>query len=293
MRATPNSTLSCLAPAKLNLFLHIIGRRADGYHLLQTAFQLLDWGDTLHFTLRDDSRITRSKPVLNIAEETDLSIRAARLLQKHTGCSLGVEIEIDKRLPSGAGLGGGSSDAATTLLALNRLWGLHLSRTQLQHLALSLGADVPFFIFGRNAFGEGIGENLQPIDLPTRHFLIITPPVQVLTAKIFTTQELTRSTKNIKITDFLAEQRNNSHWPDNFGRNDMQPVVAKHYPEVAQAVEWLSHIAPTRMTGSGASVFATFPTKAAALAAQAKVPLEWQSNVATSIEHHPLFDFAQ
>ncbi len=293
MSTLSDSTLTCAAPAKLNLFLHIIGRRSDGYHLLQTAFQLLDWGDTLRFTLRNDGLIKRRTPIANIPEEIDLSIRAARLLQEHTGCSLGVEIEIDKRLPSGAGLGGGSSDAATTLLALNRLWNLHLSRAHLQNLALSLGADVPFFIFGRSAFGEGIGEKLQPLDLPLRYFLIITPPIQVLSAKIFAAQELTRGTKNIKITNFLAQKRNNSSWPDNFGRNDMQFVVANHYPEIAQAIEWLSQIAPTRMTGSGASVFAAFPTKAAALAAQANVPLAWNSAVAASIERHPLFDFAQ
>ncbi len=293
MSAFHTSTLTCLAPAKLNLFLHIIGRRADGYHQLQTAFQLLDWGDTLHFTLRNDNLIKRRTLLANIPEEIDLSVRAARLLQEHTGCSLGVEIEIDKRLPSGAGLGGGSSDAATTLLALNRLWGLHLFREQLQNLALSLGADVPLFIFGRNAFGEGVGEKLQSLDLPSRHFLIITPSIQVLSAKIFAAQELTRDTKNIRITDFLAQKRNSLSWPDNFGRNDMQPVVANHYPEVAQAIEWLSQIAPTRMTGSGASVFAAFPTKAAALAAQANVPPIWHSAVAASIERHPLFDFAQ
>lgn len=293
MSTLSDSTLTCAAPAKLNLFLHIIGRRSDGYHLLQTAFQLLDWGDTLRFTLRNDGLIKRRTSLANIPEEIDLSIRAARLLQEHTGCSLGVEIEIDKRLPSGAGLGGGSSDAATTLLALNRLWGLHLSRTQLQNLALSLGADVPFFIFGQNAFGEGIGEKLQALDLPLRYFLIVTPPIQVLSAKIFAAQELTRDTKNIRITDFLAQKRNSPYWPDNFGRNNMQAVVANYYPEVAQAIEWLSQIAHTRMTGSGASVFAAFPTKAAALAAQANVPPTWNSAVAASIERHPLFDFVQ
>ena len=179
------SLRDCLAPAKLNLFLHITGRRPDGYHALQTVFQLLDWGDRLHFTRRDDGVIARKTDVPGVPEADDLVVRAARLLQSTTGSPLGVDIEIDKILPMGAGLGGGSSDAATTLLALNRFWGVDLSREALQDLGLKLGADVPFFIFGQNAFAEGVGETLQAVNLPKRFFLVVSPAVHVPTAAIF------------------------------------------------------------------------------------------------------------
>ena len=197
-RPLPDASLrNCLAPAKLNLFLHITGRRADGYHALQTVFQLLDWGDLLHFTRRDDGVIARKTDVPGVPEADDLVVRAARLLQATTGCPLGVDVEIDKILPMGAGLGGGSSDAATTLLALNRLWGVGLSRQALQDLALKLGADVPFFVFGQNAFAEGVGEALQAVDLPKRFFLVVTPAVHVPTAAIFSEKALTRDSKEI------------------------------------------------------------------------------------------------
>src|ERR1700688_3724454 len=186
MRPQADASLrNCLAPAKLNLFLHITGRRPDGYHALQTVFQLLAWGDLLHFTRRDDGVIARKTDVPGVSEADDLVVRAARLLQSTTGSPLGVDIEIDKILPMGAGLGGGSSDAATTLLALNRLWELDVSRTALQALALQLGADVRVFVFGRNAFAEGVGEALQAVDTPQTHFLIVTPPVHVPTAEVF------------------------------------------------------------------------------------------------------------
>ncbi len=282
---------SCLAPAKLNLFLHITGRRADGYHFLQTVFQLLDYGDTLHFKVRADALITRAAPVPGVSEASDLTLRAARALQAHARCPLGVEIGLEKQIPIGAGLGGGSSDAASVLLALNRLWELNLSRAQLQELAVSLGADVPFFVFGYNAFAQGIGEQLQALELPQRHFLVVTPAVQVPTSEIFSTRELTRDTKVIKIADFLAQQ-GGELGPGGFGRNDMQAVVAGKYAEVAQVLDWFKAVAPARMTGSGASVFAVFLSKDEALSVQAALPAGWHSQVATSLDRHPLLAFA-
>ncbi|MGS1035025.1 4-(cytidine 5'-diphospho)-2-C-methyl-D-erythritol kinase [Burkholderia glumae] len=291
MTDTSRALRNCLAPAKLNLFLHITGRRPDGYHALQTVFQLLDWGDTLHYTRRDDGVVRRVTEVAGVPEDGDLVVRAARLLQAHTGTALGVDIEIDKVLPMGAGLGGGSSDAATTLLALNRLWELNLPRTELQALAVKLGADVPFFVFGKNAFAEGIGEALEQVELPTRWFLVVTPRVHVPTAEIFSDKSLTRDSKPIKITDFLAQQSSKG-WPDSFGQNDMQAVVTKKYAEVAKAVEALYDLTPARMTGSGASVFAAFSSRSEAEAAQAKLPAGWNSAVSGSLGTHPLFAFA-
>jgi 4-diphosphocytidyl-2-C-methyl-D-erythritol kinase len=285
------SLRDCLAPAKLNLFLHITGRRPDGYHALQTVFQLLDWGDLLHFTRRDDGVITRKTDVPGVPEADDLVVRAARLLQTSTGSRFGVDIEIDKILPMGAGLGGGSSDAATTLLALNRLWGVDLSRQHLQELALKLGADVPFFVFGHNAFAEGVGEALQAVDLPLRFFLVVTPAVHVPTVAIFSEKALTRDSKVLTMTDFLAQHSSDANWPDSFGRNDMQAVVVEKYAEVAQVLEWFSHLSPARMTGSGASVFAAFRSKAEAEMAQAKLPASWKSAVTESLDSHPLFAF--
>ncbi|CAH2780237.1 MAG: 4-diphosphocytidyl-2-C-methyl-D-erythritol kinase (EC [uncultured Paraburkholderia sp.] len=292
MIETTHSLRDCLAPAKLNLFLHITGRRPDGYHTLQTVFQLLDWGDTLHFTRRDDGLVTRSTEIADVPPEHDLTVRAANLLKAHTGSPQGVDIEIEKRLPMGAGLGGGSSDAATTLLALNRLWNLNLPRQELQELALKLGADVPFFVFGKNAFAQGVGEALDVVQLPPRHFLVVTPRVHVPTAAIFSEKALTRDSKALKITDFPAELGCNTEWPESFGRNDMQQVVVGKYAEVAQVLRWFENIAPARMSGCGASVFAAFRSKAEAEAAQAKLPGEWNSAVAASLEQHPLFAFA-
>jgi 4-diphosphocytidyl-2-C-methyl-D-erythritol kinase len=292
MIETNDSLRDCLAPAKLNLFLHITGRRPDGYHALQTVFQLLDWGDTLHFTRRDDGRVTRATDVSGVPPEHDLTVRAALLLKNHTGSTEGVDIEIDKRLPMGAGLGGGSSDAATTLLALNRLWKLDLPREELQALALKLGADVPFFVFGKNAFAEGVGEALEAVQLPARNFLVVTPRVHVPTAAIFSEKSLTRDSKPLTITDFLAQHSCNAEWPDSFGRNDMQQVVVGKYAEVARVLRWFDNIAPARMTGSGASVFAAFRSRDEAEAVQAKLPSEWNSAVTASLDTHPLFAFA-
>ncbi|HXZ10012.1 MAG TPA: 4-(cytidine 5'-diphospho)-2-C-methyl-D-erythritol kinase [Paraburkholderia sp.] len=292
MIETNNSLRDCLAPAKLNLFLHITGRRPDGYHALQTVFQLLDWGDTLHFKRRDDGLIVRKTEIADVPAQSDLTVRAATLLKAHTGTGAGVEIEIDKRLPMGAGLGGGSSDAATTLLALNRLWNLDLPRIELQALALKLGADVPFFVFGKNAFAEGVGEALQQVQLPPRYFLVVTPKVHVPTAAIFSEKALTRDTEPLTITDFLAQHSCSAEWPDSFGRNDMQQVVVGKYAEVAQVLRWFDNIAPARMTGSGASVFAAFRSIDGAEAAQARLPVEWNSAVTASLDTHPLFAFA-
>lgn len=297
MIETEDSLRDCLAPAKLNLFLHITGRRPDGYHDLQTVFQLLDWGDTLHFARRNDGRITRRTEVEGVPAGHDLTVRAATLLKQHTGTQLGVEIDIEKRLPMGAGLGGGSSDAATTLLALNRLWKLDLPRAELQALALKLGADVPFFVFGQNAFAEGIGEALEAVQLPRRYFLVVTPQVHVPTAEIFSDRFLTRDTSLVTMAVFLAQQAaQQPGWPDSFGRNDMQQVVAGKYAEVAQVLRWFETIAPARMTGSGASVFAAFASLAEAEAVQARLPGDWKngwrSAVATSLDTHPLFAFA-
>lgn len=292
MIETSDSLRDCAAPAKLNLFLHITGRRPDGYHALQTVFQLIDWGDVLHFTLREDGLVRRTTDVPGVQQASDLVVRAAMLLKAHTGTAFGVDIEIDKRLPMGAGLGGGSSDAATTMLALNRLWKLNLARDVLQGLALQLGADVPFFVFGKNAFAQGVGEALEAVQLPPRHFLVVTPGVHVPTAAIFSDKSLTRDSEAVTITDFLAQQSCSARWPESYGRNDMQPVVVGKYAEVAQVLEWFKPIAPARMTGSGSSVFAAFRSIAEAKAAQVKLPAGWVSAVATSLDTHPLFDFA-
>ena len=292
MTETNDSLRDCLAPAKLNLFLHITGRRPDGYHSLQTVFQLLDWGDTLHFTRRSDGLVTRSSDISGVPPEQDLTVRAAVLLKSHTGTQEGVDIAIEKRLPMGAGLGGGSSDAATTLLALNRLWKLALPREELQAIALKLGADVPFFVFGKNAFAEGVGEALEVVQLPPRYFLVVTPRVHVPTAAIFSEKSLTRDSKPLTIVDFLAQHSRNAGWPDSFGRNDMQQVVVGKYAEVAQVLGWFDNVAPARMTGSGASVFAAFQSRDEAEAAQAKLPSDWNSAVTASLHTHPLFSFA-
>ena len=274
------------APAKLNLFLHVVGRRADGYHLLQTAFCLLDRGDNLRFVPRADGRIARTGALAGVPEEIDLSLRAARLLQRESGISAGVDIGLEKRLPMGGGLGGGSSDAATVLLALNRLWRLNWPRQRLQALALQLGADVPFFVFGCNAFAEGVGERLQAIPLPLAWYLVIEPAVSVPTAEIFAAAELTRNTKSIKMADFSAG------WTYATGRNDLQPVVCRRHPEVARAVEWLGQFADARMTGSGACVFAPFASERQAREVLARIPAGMRGWVARGLDEHPLRHFA-
>lgn len=275
------------APAKINLFLHVVGRRPNGYHSLQTAFRLLDHGDILRFAPRDDGRVCRATALPGVPDEIDLCLRAARALQREAGVRLGVTITLDKRLPLGGGLGGGSSDAATTLLALNRLWAVHMSRDDLQRLALALGADVPFFVFGRSAFGEGVGEVLRPIDLSSAWYVVVEPPVAVSTAEIFAAEDLTRDTEPIKIADFSAG------CSELFGRNDLQPVVCRRHPEVARALAWLDQFAPARMSGSGACVFAVFRDQAAAQAVVAELPRQWRGWMARGLDRHPLDHFAE
>jgi 4-diphosphocytidyl-2-C-methyl-D-erythritol kinase len=273
------------APAKLNLFLHVVGRRTDGYHLLQTVFRFIDYGDTLSFRLRDDGAITRATDLPGVPAEKDLVVRAARLLQETAGVKQGVEIALDKRLPMGGGLGGGSSDAATTLLALNRLWGAHLSRERLMALGLQLGADVPIFIYGRNAFAEGIGERFAPVELPSAWYVVLVPPVAVPTAEIFAAPELTRNTLPVKIAPFSAGRVCLE------GHNDLEPVVVRRYPQVAEHLGWLKqHSDSARMTGSGACVFAAFETERQAREVFARKPAAMQGFVAQGLDHHPLRD---
>jgi len=275
----------CAAPAKLNLFLHVTGRREDGYHLLQSVFQLVDLQDTLHFKLRDDQAIVRTTPIESLPPEQDLTVRAARLLQSEAqvrGLVVGgADIAIEKRLPMGGGIGGGSSNAATTLIALNHLWGTGLSRAQLMQLGLVLGADVPFFLLGRNAFVEGIGEHLTPIQTPELWFVLIHPGVNVPTPQIFQSAELTRDTKVVKIADF-------SDRLPGFGKNDLQAVAARAFPPVADALDWLSHRANARMTGSGAGVFATFASESDADTMHRQVPATWRAWKTKALAEHPM-----
>ena len=280
------SLYNCPAPAKLNLFLHVTGRRADGYHLLQTVFQLLDRSDTLDFAVRDDGRIHRTNDVAGVPEDTDLVVRAARLLQTAGGKShLGADITVHKQLPMGGGLGGGSSDAATTLMALNHLWQTGLTRTQLMTLGLQLGADVPFFLFGRNAFAEGVGEELIALETANRWFVVIEPGVSVPTAIIFSSEELTRDTKVVKITDF-PEAHN--LFDSDFGKNDLEVVAAKQFPPVAEAINWLKTFGNARMTGSGACVFCSFEHEHQADEVLKQVPSKWIAWKAKAMQEHPL-----
>lgn len=275
------SLLNCPAPAKLNLFLHVTGRRADGYHLLQTAFQLIDRSDTLDICCRDDGVVRRCNEVADVPEDSDLIVRAARLLQSHTGSRLGADLTLHKHLPMGGGLGGGSSDAATTLMVLNHLWQTGLNRQELMQLGLQLGADVPFFIFGRNAFAEGVGEVLQAIETPESWFVVLEPGVQVPTPAIFSAKELTRDTKPIRITDFSSHMKM-------FGKNDLQTVATAMFPQVDAAIKWLSTYGEARMTGSGACVFCAFSDEASADDALKQVPDRWKSWKAKALHKHPL-----
>ncbi|MCC6207198.1 MAG: 4-(cytidine 5'-diphospho)-2-C-methyl-D-erythritol kinase [Gammaproteobacteria bacterium] len=267
------------APAKLNRFLHITGRRADGYHLLQTVFQFLDYGDTLGFGLRDDAVVRRSTSLPGIDPETDLTVRAARLLQRHAGVTRGVEIAIDKRIPPGGGLGGGSSDAATTMWALNCLWKLGLSVDELAALGLRLGADVPVFVRGQAAWAEGVGEILTPLTLDEPWYLVVIPNVQVSTAEIFTTPELTRDCNALTIGGFLSGDH---------GVNVCEPVVRARFPQVADALDWLGRYAPARMSGTGACVFAGFTERGAADEARRLLPAGWRAFVARGCNRSPL-----
>jgi len=276
----------CSAPAKLNLFLHVVGRRADGYHLLQTAFALIDRADRLRFAVRDDGRIARVNDVAGLAADDDLAVRAARRLQQATGTSLGADIELEKEIPIGGGLGGGSSDAASTLIVLNRLWKTRLDDAALAALGLELGADVPFFIFGRNAWAEGVGERLAPLDVPRRWYVVLTPPVQVSTAAVFSAPELTRNTEALKMEDFSA--RAQDFGVDPRFRNDLERVVCARYPQVREHLEWLRGRGPARMTGSGACVFAPFDSNDAARRVLDELPAAMSGFIARGLERHPL-----
>lgn len=273
------SSVTILSPAKLNLFLHITGRRPDGYHTLQTAFQLLDWGDEMRFKTNESGKITLSIRDLGIPDEENLITRAAHMLRDTAAKkSLGADIEVDKIIPAGGGLGGGSSNAATTLLALNRLWNLGLSNKALQKMGASLGADVPVFVAGSSAWAEGIGDKLSPIELPASHYLIIKPDCNVSTAKIFSCEQLTRSTSPITLAAFFR----------GYSRNDCQPIVRDLYPEVDNALNWLDNFGEARLTGTGACVFASFETRTEAEAVKRQLPEQWTGFVVGGVNESPV-----
>jgi 4-diphosphocytidyl-2-C-methyl-D-erythritol kinase len=282
------------APAKLNLFLHVIGRRADGYHLLQSVFVLIDWCDTLHVERRDDGRLERHDLGLALPAD-DLCLRAARALQRESGTPFGADVSIDKRLPSGAGMGGGSSDAATTLLALNRLWDLNWSRQRLQALGLRLGADIPFFVGGENAFVEGVGEVLTAVNLPRQWLAVVKPVASVETRSIFASPLLVRNTDAAIIESFLADaSASHGFGSGSFGRNDLQPPAMSQCAEIAEAARWFeARFGNSRMTGSGSAVFAGAGAGAEPTAAMpVDCPPGWQARMCRSLEQHPLWGFA-
>lgn len=269
------------APAKLNLFLHITGRRPDGYHTLQTVFRLLDYGDIMDFGVTADGRVARHAPIPGVVEEQDLVVRAARLLQRETGCGRGVRIRLRKRLPLGGGLGGGSSNAATTLVALNRLWRTGLDEDALAALGATLGADVPVFIRGRSAWAEGVGERLTALELPPEWYVVLVPDCGVSTAEVFAAPELTRDTPPLKMAAFRP----------GVGRNDCEYVVKQRYPRVARALAALAETGEARMTGTGACVFAAFPERCDAQRALERCRLAgWDGFVARGLNRSPLFD---
>lgn len=290
------------APAKINLFLHVVGRRPDGYHLLQSVFVLIDWCDALHFERRDDGRLQRHDLGPALPAE-DLSLRAARALQQASGTRFGADLSVQKNIPAGAGLGGGSSDAASTLLALNRLWGLHWPRARLQAIALSLGADVPFFIGGHNAFVEGIGERLTSIELPRQWLAVVKPGESVATAAIFASPHLVRDTAAVILCDFLADAQLMQGLDAGaarsagagFGRNDLQPPAESQCPAVTQVAAWLAaRFGNSRMTGSGSAVFARAGAGDQPVATwQAdELPPGWVGRMCRSLDHHPLLGWA-
>lgn len=271
------------APAKINLFLHVIGRRTDGYHLLQTMFRFLDVGDTIRCEPRQDGRIVLATPLSGVADEHHLAVRAAQALRAASPASsavaaLGATLHVDKRLPLGGGLGGGSSDAATTLIALNHLWRTGLDRSQLKRIALTLGADVPIFIHGHTAFAEGVGERFTDVTPPPAWYLVLVPPVAVPTAQIFSASGLRRDTPAMAA----------SAWYPGAGRNDLEAVAVALYPQVARHLDWLRAWGDARMSGSGACCFVAFETAAAADAAYTALPSSMRGFVARGIDRHPL-----
>jgi 4-diphosphocytidyl-2-C-methyl-D-erythritol kinase len=277
------ATSTWLAPAKLNLMLRIVGRRPDGYHLLQTVFQFIDLFDELQFVLRDDAAVVRSSETRGVKAGDDLSVRAAVALQQATGVARGVDIRIEKRIPMGAGLGGGSSDAATTLVALNQLWGCGLRTATLMEIGASLGADVPVFIHGQSAWAEGIGEQLSPIDLPELYYALFVPPVHVVTGKVFQDPELTRNSRRITIRDFLAGD----------ARNDCLNVVRARYPDVAQVFDWLDGFSTPRLTGTGCCIFVACADRAQAEAIVRQTPAGVPAFVVRGMNRSTLLDGAR
>lgn len=268
-------------PAKLNLFLHILGRRSDGYHQLQTLFQLLDYGDELQVSATNDGAIWLENPLPGVADNDNLIIKAARLLKEHTGCSLGARLAILKRLPMGGGIGGGSSDAASTLLGLNHLWGLNLSLEELAALGRRLGADVPVFVQGRSAWAEGIGEELTPVELPERWFVVLAPKAHVSTAEIFNHKRLTRDSAPITMRAFLEEG----------GRNDCQPLVEELFPDVKDAVGWLTQFSAAQLTGTGGCVFASFASQEQAERVMLERPGQLNGFWAKGVNESPLHSY--
>lgn len=277
--STPLSEQSAWpAPAKINLFLHVCGRRADGYHELQTLFQFLDFGDELEFQPREDGAIRLTGGLTGVAHEDDLVVRAARLLQRASRTPQGADIQLRKRIPAGAGLGGGSSDAATTLAVLNRLWNVNLAAAELAKLGLQLGADVPIFLHGHAAWAEGVGEKLSDVDLADQWILLIMPEVSVSTAAVFTDPDLPRATPRIQADQYRFAST----------RNDCEPLVRRLYPVVDQALTSLSKFAPARMSGTGAAAFACFPDRASAQAAFAQLQGRWPMRIARGCAVSPL-----
>lgn len=271
-----------LAPAKLNLFLHVVGQRPDGYHELQSVFTLVDRCDVLRLRVRDDGLVRRVNEVPGVPSDEDLAVRAARRLREASATRLGADIEIDKRIPMGGGLGGGSSDAATVLMALDRLWGTGLGPERLAGIGLGLGADVPFFLFGRPAWAEGVGERLRPIEVPEAWYVVLVPPVAVPTAAVFAAPELTRNTEPLKMEDFSAHPR------DGRFHNDLEPVVAARYPAVREHLEWLARRGEARLTGSGACVFARFGNAGAARRVLEELPASMSGFVTKGLQRHPM-----
>jgi 4-diphosphocytidyl-2-C-methyl-D-erythritol kinase len=289
-----NAAYELPAPAKVNLFLHVVGRRADGYHLLQSVFMLIDWADTLHIERRQDRKLQRHDLGAPLPAD-DLCLRAARALQQASGTQCGADIHIHKRVPAGAGLGGGSSDAATTLLALNRLWGIGWSREQLSSLALTLGADVPFFVHGQHAFVEGIGERITPVSLPATWLAVVKPAASLGTAQTFGNPALERATPAVILADFLANTQLSDSHAAGFGRNDLQAVALSECAEVGQAAEWLqARFGNSRMSGSGSAVFARAGTGDRPLAtwSEDQLPAHWVGRMCRSLAVHPLAHWA-
>lgn len=271
-----------LAPAKLNLFLHVLGRRPDGYHALQSVFTLIDRMDRLRFRVRRDGAVRRVSELRGVPEAQDLVVRAALLLKEASGSPLGADIEVGKSIPMGGGLGGGSTDAATTLLALDRLWETGFGPEALAELAAGLGADIPFFLFGGPAWAEGTGDELRAIDLPPRWYVVLTPAVEVPTRDIFQAPELTRNTEPLKMEDFSAQAQGGRF------HNDLEAVVIARYPQVRQHLEWLSAHGDARMTGSGACVFAGFDSREAADRVLGMLPRGMTGFVAQGLQRHPM-----